>query len=93
MLPALQNLSLTTSGRLPSGPLKKAIEDFITTQQLYGHPVTVHYEDIKPSGLPPLPAIKSQRILEQIFTHHSLVRRPKHAFEDSPNHANRNNEQ
>jgi len=45
MLPALQNLSLTTSGSSPSGPLKEAIEEFIATQQLYGHPVTVHYED------------------------------------------------
>ena len=44
-LPALQNLSLTMSGWLPSGPLKEAIEEFIATRQLYGHPVTVHYED------------------------------------------------
>jgi len=43
VLPALQNLSLTTSGSSPSGPLKEAIEDFIATRQLYGHPVTVHY--------------------------------------------------
>ena len=46
-----------------------------------------------PSELPTLPAIKSQRILDQIFTHRSLVRRPKRAFEDSPNDANRDNEQ
>jgi len=45
MLPALQNLSLTTSGSSPLGPLKEAIEEFITTRQLYGHPVTVHYGD------------------------------------------------
>ena len=44
-LPALQNLSLTTSGWSPSGPLKEAIEEFIATRQLYGHPVTVHHED------------------------------------------------
>jgi len=44
VLPALQNLSLTTSGLSPSGPLKEAIEEFIATRQLYGHPVTVHYE-------------------------------------------------
>jgi len=44
VLPALQNLSLTTSGSSPSGPLKEAIEEFIATRQLYGHPVTVHYE-------------------------------------------------
>jgi len=45
VLPALQNLSLTTSGSSPSGPLKEDIEEFIATRQLYGHPVTVHYED------------------------------------------------
>jgi len=45
VLPALQNLSLTTSGSSPSGPLKEAIEEFIATRQLDGHPVTVHYED------------------------------------------------
>jgi len=44
VLPALRNLSLTTSGS-PSGPLKEAIEEFIATRRLYGHPVTVHYED------------------------------------------------
>jgi len=44
VLPALQNLSLTTSGLSPSGPLEEAIEEFIATRQLYGHPVTVHYE-------------------------------------------------
>ena len=46
-----------------------------------------------PSGLPSLPVIKSQQVLDQIFTHRSLVRRPKRAFEDSPNDANRDNEQ
>jgi len=45
LLPALQNLSLTTSGGSPSGPLKEAVEEFIATRQLSGHPVTVHYED------------------------------------------------
>jgi len=46
VLPALQNISLvTTSGWSPSGPLKEAIEQFIATRQLDGHPVTVHYED------------------------------------------------
>ena len=45
VLSALQNLSLMTSGWSPSGPLKEAIEEFITTRQLYGHPVTAHYED------------------------------------------------
>jgi len=46
-----------------------------------------------PSGLPPLPKIRSQPILEQIFTHRSLFRRPKRVFEDSPSEANLDNEQ
>jgi len=41
VLPALQNLSLTTSRWSPSGPLKETIEQFIATRQLDGHPVTV----------------------------------------------------
>ena len=45
VLPALQKFSLTTSDSAPSGPLKEAIEEFIATRQLDGHPVTVHYED------------------------------------------------
>ena len=45
VLPSLQNLSLTMSGWSPSRPLKEAIEEFIATRQLDGHPVTVHYED------------------------------------------------
>jgi len=44
VLPALQNFSLTTSSSSPLGPLKEAIEEFIATRQLDGHPVTVHYE-------------------------------------------------
>ena len=47
VLPALQNLSLTTSGWSPPGPLKEAIEDFIATRQLYGQPVILHYQDPK----------------------------------------------
>ena len=47
VLPGLQNISLTTSGSSPSGPLKEAIAEFIATRQLDGHPVTVHYEDTK----------------------------------------------
>jgi len=47
VLPALQDLSLTTSGWSPSGPLKEAIEQFIATRRLDGHPVTVHYEDVE----------------------------------------------
>jgi hypothetical protein len=45
------------------------------------------------SGLPSLPRIRSQPILEQIFTHRSLFRRPKRVFEDSPSEANLDNEQ
>ena len=45
VLPALQNLSLTTSGGSPSRPLKEDIEEFIAARQLDGHPVTVHYEN------------------------------------------------
>jgi len=45
VLPSLQNLSLTMSGWSPSRPLKEAIEEFVATRQLDGHPVTVHYED------------------------------------------------
>ncbi|KAI0246932.1 ribonuclease III domain-containing protein [Lactifluus subvellereus] len=44
------------------------------------------------SGLPSLPTIKSRRILEQIFTHRSLSRRPRRAFEDSPNDPSPDNE-
>ena len=43
VLPALQNLFLRTYGWRPSGPVKQAIEQFITTRQLHGHPVTVQY--------------------------------------------------
>jgi len=43
VLPALQNLFLRTYSRQLSGPVKEAIEQFINTRQLHGHPVTVHY--------------------------------------------------
>ena len=43
VLPALQNVFLRTYGWRPSGPVKQAIEQFITTRQLQGHPVTVQY--------------------------------------------------
>ena len=43
VLPALQNLFLRWHGWQPSRPVKVAIERFIATRQLYGHPVTVHY--------------------------------------------------
>lgn len=46
-----------------------------------------------PSALPSLPRISSQLILEQIFTHRSLYRRPKRVFEDSPSDATLDNEQ
>ena len=41
VLPALQNLFLTTGSWRPSGPVK-GIEPFIAARHLYGHPVTVH---------------------------------------------------
>jgi len=43
VLPTLRNLFLRTYDWRPSGPIKEAIEQFIATRQLYGHPVTVHY--------------------------------------------------
>jgi len=43
VLPALENLFLEPYGWRPSGPVKEGIDQFITTRQLYGHPVTVHY--------------------------------------------------
>ena len=46
VLPALQNISLMTR-EWPSGSVKEAIEQFIATRQLYGHPVIVHYQDTK----------------------------------------------
>ena len=65
------------------------------------YPVVTRHEGIPiifsqenaPSGLPLLPVIKSQRILDQIFTHRSLVKRPKCASKDSSNDAHRDNEQ
>jgi len=47
VLPALQNLFLRTYGWRPSGPLKEAIGQLVTTQQLHGHPLTVQYWDNK----------------------------------------------
>jgi hypothetical protein len=43
VLPALQNIFLMTYGCQPSGPVEEAIEQFIASRQLSGHPVTVHY--------------------------------------------------
>ena len=44
LLPALQNLRLRMCyGWRPSGPVKEAIEEFITTRRLCGHPVTLHF--------------------------------------------------
>ena len=77
-----------TSG--PASPNYLAENSVATRHE--GVPTIFSHENA-PSGLPSLPAIKSQRILDQIFTHRSLVRRPKRAFEDSPNDANRDNEQ
>jgi len=47
LLPILQNLCLTVSNWKPlevPGPVKEAIQQFIATRRLYGHPVTVHYK-------------------------------------------------
>ncbi|KAH9959997.1 ribonuclease III domain-containing protein [Russula dissimulans] len=46
-----------------------------------------------PSSIPLLPKINSKIILNQIFTHRSLLRRPKRAFEDPPHDPKRDNEQ
>ena len=43
VLPALQNIFLKTYDWQPRGPAEEAIEQFITTRQLYGRPVTIHY--------------------------------------------------
>ena len=43
VLPALQGVFLETPNWQPSGSIKEAIEQFITTRQLSDHPVTVHY--------------------------------------------------
>jgi len=45
VLPTLQNIFLRTWGWRPSGPVKKAMEQFIATRQLYSYPVTVNYRD------------------------------------------------
>ena len=43
VLPALQDIFLRTYDWQPSGPVKEAIQQLISTRQLHGHPVTVHY--------------------------------------------------
>ena len=43
VLPGLQNIFLRTDWQ-PSGPVKEAIKQFIAARQLYGRPVTVHYQ-------------------------------------------------
>ena len=43
-------------------------------------------------GLPPLPAIRSIRMLEQIFTHSRVTTRPRYEFEESPSYPSRDNE-
>ncbi|TFK43849.1 ribonuclease III domain-containing protein [Crucibulum laeve] len=42
--------------------------------------------------LPPLPAIRSEAIRQQVFTHRSLHGRPTHIFEDHPNDLSPDNE-
>ena len=81
--------------------VEAAYQDVCKRHLLAENPVATRHKGIPimssranaPSGLPRLPEIKSQRILDQIFTHRSLVRRPKRAFENSPNDANHDNEQ
>ena len=43
VLPALRTLFLRTNSRQLSGPVNEAIEQFIATRRLHGHPVTTHY--------------------------------------------------
>jgi len=45
------------------------------------------------SELPSLPTIRSEQILKQIFTHRSLIRRSRRAFEDTPNDLSRDSDQ
>ena len=54
VLPALRNLTLWTDSWRPSEPVKEAIEQFIATRQLHGHPVTVHYQDTESEGRVPV---------------------------------------
>jgi hypothetical protein len=50
VLPALRNLFLRTDGWDLSGPVEEAIEQFVVTRRLCGHPVTVHYQDAESEG-------------------------------------------
>ena len=43
VLPSLKILCLRAYDWRSSGPVKEAVEHFIITRQLHGHPVTVHY--------------------------------------------------
>ena len=47
VLPDLQTLILWTYGWRPPGPVKEAIEQFITTRRNCGHPPTIHFWDTK----------------------------------------------
>jgi len=49
MLPALEKLSLR--GPQPSGPVKEAIEGFVATRELSGHPVAVDHRDVEGSQM------------------------------------------
>jgi hypothetical protein len=43
VLPALRTIFLRTNSQRLSGPVNEAIEQFIATRELHGHPVIVHY--------------------------------------------------
>ena len=47
VLPALQTLFLRAYRWLLPEPVKKSIEQFVAIRQLYGRPVTTHYQDTK----------------------------------------------
>ncbi|KAH9970967.1 ribonuclease III domain-containing protein [Lactifluus volemus] len=94
VLPALDNLHL---GQYYVSQSRQDIEPFITARQRSGRPVSVHFWEVSNANgrselLPPLPTIHSRRILQRIFTHRSLSKRPR-AFEDSPNDPSPDNEQ
>ncbi|OJA20316.1 hypothetical protein AZE42_05448 [Rhizopogon vesiculosus] len=55
-------------------------------------PPSVLHPVFNAANLPPLPAINSESILTQIFTHRSFYGRPNHVFEDLPHDPSPDNE-
>jgi hypothetical protein len=49
LLPALEKLSLW--GPQPTGPVKEAIDGFVATRELSGHPVAVDHRDVEGSQM------------------------------------------